>query len=499
MKKNKLGLLAIFVAMSLILVSCGGDRTETTTVAPTTTSEEVQESSSEKVTETTTKVVEGEGETLSLKLLNAVYDPEVWIVDEDMLYDDDNYALAELCIMSEAGSDETLSVSISVSVESAKGFRNTLHNYEFDLYEYAVNKSYDLVNIAGIDCVKSEKEQWGMPAVTYIGRDEAKNTTLTVSIVGDDPSAADQLLQSMKVLSEDIGNVDAPWPWDGEPFAVENMSAMAGAVTLESQMIPVNEPLTTFDIFEQDIAFVGEKAYIVCDTKLYEYDYDGEALTFVKEIELDQDVNKISATEDGSIWLSAFMQPLLQVKDGEVVASYKDVDYVVMHPSGTWGINYFTSGECEKLSFADGVMSKEAIDFSAQTNLIQTLIIDQNHIYIAGSDVSNDQHKVFVYDTEGQLQMTLNDAEDSGLGSITFIAETENGFIGFDGNMREVCLWTADGQWMDYADHSDLFGTSYPWFCSGDQLSTGEVIVMLVEERADHSADEVVIFKLSGF
>ncbi len=498
MKKNKLGLLAIFVAMSLILVSCGGDKTETTTATPTTTSEQVQESSSEEATEATTEAAETEGEQLSLKLLNLVYDPEVWVLDEDMLYDDDNYALAELDIMDEAG-DEKLKFNISISVESPKAFREMLHNYGFDLYEYAVNNSYDLVSIGGIDCVKSEEEQWGEPAVTYIGRNEAKNTTLLLSIVGEDVSPADELLQAVEILSEDIGNVDAPWPWDGEPFTVENMSVMTGAVTLESQMIPVNEPLTTFDIFEQDIAFVGEKVYIVSDTKLYEYDYDGETLTFVKEIELGQEVNKISATEDGSIWVSAFMQPLLQVKDGEVVASYKDVDYVVMHPSGTWGINYFTSGECEKLSFADGVMSKEAIDFSAQTDLIQTLLIDQNHIYIAGSDVADDQHKVFVYDTEGQLQMTLNDAENAGLGSITFVTETANGFIGFDGNMREICLWTADGQWMDYVDASNLFGTLYPWFCTGQKMPTGEVMVILTDERADQSADEVIIFKLTGF
>ena len=145
-----------------------------------------------------------------------------------------------------------------------------------------------------------------------------------------------------------------------------------------------------------------------------------------------------------------------------------------------------------------GIMTTAPITFK-EISTISTLTIDDNYIYVTGSAADESGHKVFVYNTDGVLQKTLTDADGSGLGSITFMAQTANGFIGLDGNMREIVLWNADGTYIGAIEDSDLFGTDYPWFCGGTKLSDGSIMVIMTEDRADESAMELVAFKLSGF
>lgn len=169
-----------------------------------------------------------------------------------------------------------------------------------------------------------------------------------------------------------------------------------------------------------------------------------------------------------------------------------------MHPSGTWGISWFSSSECEKITLSGGAVKTEPIVFK-EVDLISHLLIDENHIYVTGSAADESGHKIFVYDTNGALQLTLADSDGSGMGSVTFVTETANGYLALDGNMREVVLWTKDGAYIGEADDSDLFGTSYPWFCGGAKLAIGSILAIMTEDRADESAMELVAFKLSGF
>jgi len=77
--------------------------------------------------------------------------------------------------------------------------------------------------------------------------------------------------------------------------------------------------------------------------------------------------------------------------------------------------------------------------------------------------------------------------------------ETADGYLGFDGNMREVVLWDANGQWKGAADDGDLFGTDYPWFCASDLLPDGGLLTVMTETREDESAMELVAFTVKGF
>ncbi len=484
-------ILAIILAaiMMLSLAACGDDgdteqTTQNTNEKETDGSEDVQ--------------IGGDGETLKLSLLSLNYDPAVWTCDEEELYDDEEYSKVILIIPGEEDS-YVANAEISVSIEDPEDFRDYLDNNDFDAYEYAVNNAYDLVNVGGVDCLKHESEYWGESCLRYFGRVEEASATVFIEILGDcEDSRVEQLLAGLTVTVEDIGNVDCPWPWDGEAFSASDASAMAGTYTVNSQWLPITECIITDETFDHAVAVVGGYAYILGDGGLKQYAYDGTSLVYEKDITIDGDYTNIQSTADGTVWISGFMEPLVSLKDGVQTGSYEDVDIVTMHPSGAWGISWFSGPECEKITLSNGTISASPITF-AEVDTISSLHVDENYIYVCGSAADDSGHKVYIYNADGVLQMTLTDAEGEGLGSITFMAQTGNGFLGLDGNMREVVLWTNDGTVIGTIEDSDLFGTYYPWFCGGTKLSDGSILAVMTEDRADESAMELVAFKLSGF
>ena len=98
-----------------------------------------------------------------------------------------------------------------------------------------------------------------------------------------------------------------------------------------------------------------------------------------------------------------------------------------------------------------------------------------------------------------QMQLSGDPTASIGLGSITYVTKTANGFIALDGNMRDVVLWTADGTWLGAVEADDLFGTDYPWLASADVMDDGSILCIMTTERLDKSADELVAFRISGF
>ena len=49
------------------------------------------------------------------------------------------------------------------------------------------------------------------------------------------------------------------------------------------------------------------------------------------------------------------------------------------------------------------------------------------------------------------------------------------------------------------AEDSDLFGTSYPWMSSASVMADGSILIGMTEERPDESADEFIVYRLTGF
>ena len=122
---------------------------------------------------------------------------------------------------------------------------------------------------------------------------------------------------------------------------------------------------------------------------------------------------------------------------------------------------------------------------------------------VAGKIAAEDgKTKIIVYDYDGNqlLELGGTDSGDSdNLGAITGMAETENGFVAIDGNMREIQFWAKDGTHVGAISTEDIFGVSYPWLEDMQLLDDGSLLIMLTQERDDGSANELMFFRLTGF
>lgn len=399
--KKKIGITCLLFAtlMLFTFTACGKDASETQEQTSAGTKQEIPASVKSP-------------KTVNANFWDLVYDEEDgWTYEEDDFYDEETASRITLSIPKDGGDENFVSADIYVSVEEPYTFRDYLTSYGFDEYEYAVNESYDLTNIGGVDCLKQEGNYWGYPCLRYLNRVEGASATVLIEVVGEyENECVDKLLSGLTIRLEDKGHKDGPWYWEGEPFSAESRSVMVGTFTMDSQWLPITDCIVTKETFAHDVAVVGNQAFLL----------------------------------------------------------------------------------------VDGALKTEPIVFK-EVDVISHLLIDEKHIYVCGSAVDDSGHKVFVYDANGVLQMTLVDSDGGSLGSITFVAETTNGYLALDGNMRTVVLWTKDGTYIGEADGSDLFGTSYPWFCSGTKLSDGSILVIMTETRADKSAEELLAFKLSGF
>jgi len=482
--------LALCIMMVLSLAACGEEPAKPV------------EKPDQQDTPPASEVGDKDQPDLETPLWTLSYDESVWTLQEDYFSEEDDYCAATLQIPDPEDPEYYLiNVDIYASVGEPYGFREDLVYYGFDQYQYAEENAYEFHKIGGVDCLKYETESWGESVLRYFNRVEGAGATVEVVVNAEDvtDSRVTDLLAGLTFTLEDTGNVDGPWEWEGEPFSAEDKSVTAGGLTIQSEWIPFDEYVSTNETFDHYVAVVGDTVYLLEDDTLSAYTYDGDKLTYQESVELPAEgYSVITATNDGALWLSGFMNDVIVLKDGADVATYAELDDVVMHPSGKWGINYFSESDCRKVTFTADSYTTEDMTF-AEVDSIMHMSVSENHIYVCGSAVDESGHKVFVYDTDGNLQMTLCDADGEGLGSITYITETANGFFGFDGNMRNVVLWDAQGNWVAEVEDDQLFSTEYPWFCSSAMLDDGSLLTVMTEERADCSATELVAFRVSGF
>ncbi len=444
-----------------------------------------------------TSKVESEPEAGKVELSTSMFtlsypEEDGWVYNEEDLEGSRWYTLRMK--QTDADGNTIGYVMIDTTEEECGGYRTALHNTGFDAYDLVVNGAYERYTIGGKEFVCKEDSfgnRW------YYGRDEASGVTLKLSVSdlsGDEK--VDRLLDGLTFTLQDCGNVDPPWPWNGTPYQGEDLSATVGSVTIQSQWLPIDKPLTTFDTFDHDIEVVGDKAYIVSGDLMREYAYDGSSLTLLQEIPLEGDYKGIDAKSDGTLLLNSFGYPLLEWKDGETLNSYSGLDYFAAAPDGSWGISYFVSSECSKVTLSNGEKTTEPISFP-EVESMSYLRVDDKYIYACGNSAETDQHTAYVYDHSGKLQKTLEG--DDMLGSLTYITETKNGFLGMDGNMREIVLWDKDGNFLGDVDDRDIFGTNYPWFCASDIQPDGSIIVIMTEDRQDDSSMELIAYRLTGF
>ena len=318
----------------------------------------------------------------------------------------------------------------------------------------------------------------------------------------DDPRLG-QLLNTLQFNLTDTGNIDPPWPWNGEPILMDGpLSCTVGSYNVTVQQLPIDESIVVRNIFDTGVSMAGDKVYTLTDGVLRRHAFDGSALAFEDEIALDsEEYSTMSVAQNGTLYLSEFMESFVAVRDGATLFSHDGPDYVIMHPSGDWGISYFTGSEVEKIILNGTEMQTEPWAFP-EVDMISSISISEDHIFVAGGAVENNEHTIFVYDLSGVLQTKLGGTEfgeDDSLGSVTAVVETANGYMALDGNMRTVLFWAPDGTFIGSAEDSDLFGTSYPWMSSASVMADGSILIGMTEERPDESADEFIVYRLTGF
>ncbi len=422
-----------------------------------------------------------------------------WKNIEEDFKNEEEYSKAVLQVLDPEDEEYYLiEATVSVEIDEPYDFREDLVYYGFNQYEYEVNKAYETVKIGGVDLLKYDD---GEETLVYFNRIEGANATVYVKFDATDINDAhiQALLDGITFNLKDIGNEDGPWEWEGTPFSATDKSATAGSLNIQSKWITLDEHISTFETFDHSVAAVGNNIYLLVDGELRKCILVDGALAFDKVIELpEDDYESVEATSDGTLWLSGSMNDIICIKNDKIATTYEDIDNLAMHPSGTWGVNYFTSNECSKVTFNGDSYTSVPMNFK-EVDTIMHLNVDENNIYVCGSAADDSGHKVFVYSADGKLQKTLCDAEGEGLGSITFMAKSANGYIGFDGNMRDVLLWDNDGKFVAEISDGDLFSTNYPWFCNSALLSDGSIITIMTEEREDKSATELVVFTVKGF
>lgn len=486
MKKLFAILLAGIIILSL--AACGGDKPDKDDTTNTTSADKVSESDKT-----------GEANEIKTTLFTLAYDDSVWNYLEDELANEEDYCFVNLQILDPDDSEYyMIDAEIEVSLEEPYDFREDLVYYGFNQYEYKVNNAYETINIGGVDLLKYDN---GVDTLVYFNRIEGAGATVCIEFDAEDitDSRIGELLKGLTVTLEDVGNEDGPWEWEGEAFSTDDHSVTAGTFTVSSEFIPFEEYISTYETFNHSIAAVGDKVYVLVDGEIRECRFDGSQLSFAQAIELPEDDYEIMhATADGSLWLSGSMNDVLCLKDGAVVNTYEDIYNLAMHPSGAWGVDYFVSNECKIVTFNGDTYSATPVIFK-EADTIMNVSVDDNNIYVCASAADGSGHKVFVYNKDGVLQKTLCDAQGEGLGSITFVTQTENGYIGFDGNMRDVLLWDNNGTFIAEISDSDLFDTNYPWFCSSTVLSDGSILTLMTDEREDRSATELIVFQVKGF
>ena len=418
-----------------------------------------------------------------------------WSIAEDDIYTYETGGNVYVRILDEEGNTDIV-VTISAEEDEPDSFRKALYVNGFDQKAY-VEGTLETVDVGGQKMLYVDQSNGDR---FYFGRNEAAGVYYTIDATNWEDPRVPALIEGITCTASGTDNVEAPWPWEGEAFSAETAEQMVGTYTLKAEFLPMSEALVTYETFKHDAEVIGDKVYLLSDYVLREYTCDGASLAFEREIPLDAEYEYVESA-GGNLVLSNFMKPVIGHDGESVLYSYEGPDKFTVAPDGTWGISWFSSGDStEKDTFSDGALVGEAFPF-AEVNTISKLCIDDSYIYVTGSPVEGSGHYVFVYDHAGTLKMQLTSDPTAtiGLGSITYVTKTANGFIALDGNMRDIVLWTADGTWLGALDVDDFLSTDYPWLASGDVLADGSILCVLTQDRADGSAMEAVAFKISGF
>jgi len=427
--------------------------------------------------------------------------PDGWILNEDKTYESSSTQNRTFEKLDAEGNAElTVRVNASI-VENAYDFRKTLVNNEFSLKDYSEGKLEGIV-IEDVNFVKIkssyngryEKQQLNV----YFSFDHIKGT------FGDDFAAALptflSIAKTFQVKAEDVGNVDAPYPWDGENYSPVVGSAEIGAFKFEpvwmvpdTRFLPMNTSNIKLGVFNKIIYIMGDKT-------LKSYMIGDNEINLISDMDLPgSSHNSMQVDVDGNVYISDVSSGLMVYFANEMVAQYNNIKKfeTYVHPSGKWGLGYFMSPKPEdviKFTFnGDGTAEVVQFEFENYTEMsnIHGLVINDEHILVHTSN-----KVIYVYDFEGNLLKTLETKTFEPLNTAEAIVEIENGYFAYDDVINYFYAWYSDGTYLGRAKNAELFGTSSANIESIVMAADGSFYLAATDRRPDGSWDEVLVFKL---
>lgn len=419
-----------------------------------------------------------------------------WICDPEEVDDYEDSSAANLEIPDPEKDRSLVYIRIVVNVNTPFDFATTMFRNGMNFYDAVNEDAYETVPIGGMNFWRDETTY----TVWYYGYDETSNTFVTIYVSDKEYiEQAQEVIDTLQFTRPAYTGDAIPLYWEGEPYAAEPHSTNVSGFTVTTKQLANDLAYPTYNFAQSRAASDGEYYYVLNDGSLEVYTRSGDALAYQGDWALPFEPNEFFLESNGIPCISAFTKDLtrLDSETGTVIA--EDTDYVAAHPSAAWGISYFSSGEIAKVDFTTG--TSETLTLPGVATL-SSLTITEN--YILASVILDDANrtpclKIYDFNFNEVGGLDENGTTTGCYGSVSTAAETANGLIVFDGNMRDVYFLDNSLTLIETVDMDVLFGTDYPWPCSAVTMDDGSVLLCLTDHRADDSADETVLFEISGF
>ncbi|MDD7769739.1 hypothetical protein [Suipraeoptans intestinalis] len=441
-----------------------------------------------------------------------VYYPKGWKYDKEELKKEKGYG--NLLLYDGSTREESdVRIRITGEKEEAITFRKKLAEWKVDLREYADGKVKG-ISSGNAEFARASSEQ--NDTDVYLYRHEKTGVSYRIEVSGDkENKKVKKLIEGIVISDKGEKNKEAPWPWDGKAFQPKLSEQMVGSYTIQPEYIPFDGKEGTQEIMKHKFVHQNGKLFHLLGNKLTTYEYKEKGLVKEDSLELETDYEYLSTDNSGMLYVAQGVFEVIGIKDGKQAMQTTIKGDLNMHPSGEWGISFWVNSDPMKVTNKSGVLTAEPWILSGLNDdanrqgpfqMLDDVQITENYIMVAGkkkaADSDETETKIIVYDYEGNQVVELGGEQSSDpdrLGYITGMAETENGFVATDGNMRRIHFWAKDGTSVGSIETSKIFGTSYPWLEDMQKLEDGSLLLLVTQEREDGSANELMLFRLTGF
>ena len=418
-----------------------------------------------------------------------------WTYDEDWMTDDEEHCYVSFMIDDEDDSFYSAQVDVTCDVNKASSFTQKMSTAGLDIKTALTENAYAARNIGGVDCWIGEMSN----SVNYYGYIPEKNGFIMIEVYADEDTAeaVDALLSGMAFTFPDYDGEILPWYWEGTPYTVSETNNLVNGHIVNSKLLPIDsvEPCYTTTDARMDVA--GDAFYIYSNKQMKKYTHVGDTLVYDSKIALPFEPRTFAVNKDGVVYLSGFGKSLTMVASGAQITVSSDTDDVAAHPSKTWGVSYFSGNTFKKVDLLKGTTTEFTMP---EISYLKNVFVTENCIIIDGQ-IEDGTSCVRIYDQELNLKGQVDQSNNTTgwFGGANAVAETANGFILFDLNVRSIYFLDTDCNVVRAADFDEILGTRTPWPCSAMTGEDGNVYLMATDTRPDGTCSETVVFQISGY